>query len=122
MKSGLVRSDLACLVEVLELSESRMVSNSLPQRGVSQIRIARVNDVSFSATRFQQQLTAGPHLPNDPELLDEVIVVIAFRGGSNSLCPLTGMRRPLRFAIDHSIAYLELPRLHHRILRAGECD
>jgi len=99
---------------MLKLSDPLAISNSLQQRGVTQVRVARINDMPFSATRLQYQFAVVLYLPNDPDLVDDVGVVVTLGSGPNALCAAARIGRPFRLAINNHIAWPEFSSNNHR--------
>lgn len=66
-----------------DAGESAAVDDSVPERGVAELGVVAVDDVLFAPPCLQKELILAHYLSNDPELVDEIVVVVAVRGGLN---------------------------------------
>ena len=99
-----------CLL--LQPSESISVADPIPNCRPPQIGIVLQNDMRLAATCLQQKRIIRDDLSDDPKLLNEIAIVIAFRRGMNRSRSPAGPCRVLRLSIDDPVTDLERPSPH----------
>jgi len=90
-----------------QLREPRPIAESVPQRGMPEIGVTRVDDVRLAAARPQQQRSIGLHTVDDPSLLHEVVVQFAVGRGLDVLRTTPRMRRVLSPSKNDKVTWLE---------------
>ncbi|HEY4232676.1 MAG TPA: hypothetical protein VGM76_04595 [Lacipirellulaceae bacterium] len=64
----------------LQLGKSRSIAKTIPPSSVAQIGVIHVDSMRFSAARLQHQPVVRKNVDDNPEFIDEVVVVIAILG------------------------------------------